>query len=151
MPVVDVDEAPRDLLRPKEPAGQAGRCCSTWRIAVEKASSPSCKAEGVDRPGDGGGVWRSLSLSAQLTTCARFPAESASLMRPCAVSSCFLALTARAQMNPEWTTLLPPFQIADNLHLSAARSWRHTSSPHPPGTSASTPASKRRRRRFARA
>src|SRR4028119_47606 len=28
----------------------------------------------------------------------------------------FLALTARAQMNPEWTTPLPPFQIADNLY-----------------------------------
>ena len=28
----------------------------------------------------------------------------------------FLALTARAQINPEWTTPLPPFQIADNLY-----------------------------------
>ena len=28
----------------------------------------------------------------------------------------FLALTARAQMTPEWTTPLPPFQIADNLY-----------------------------------
>jgi metallo-beta-lactamase class B len=28
----------------------------------------------------------------------------------------FLALTGRAQMNPEWTTPLPPFQIADNLY-----------------------------------
>jgi metallo-beta-lactamase class B len=27
-----------------------------------------------------------------------------------------LALTARAQINPEWTTPLPPFQIADNLY-----------------------------------
>jgi metallo-beta-lactamase class B len=27
-----------------------------------------------------------------------------------------LALTARAQTNPEWTTPLPPFQIADNLY-----------------------------------
>jgi metallo-beta-lactamase class B len=27
-----------------------------------------------------------------------------------------VALTARAQMNPEWTTPLPPFQIADNLY-----------------------------------
>ena len=27
-----------------------------------------------------------------------------------------LALTARAQMNPEWTTPLPPFQIADKLY-----------------------------------
>jgi len=28
----------------------------------------------------------------------------------------FLALTARAEINPEWTTPLPPFQIADNLY-----------------------------------
>jgi metallo-beta-lactamase class B len=28
----------------------------------------------------------------------------------------FLAVTARADMNPEWTTALPPFQIADNLY-----------------------------------
>src|SRR3954454_24559184 len=28
----------------------------------------------------------------------------------------FLALTARADINPEWTTPLPPFQIADNLY-----------------------------------
>ena len=27
-----------------------------------------------------------------------------------------LALPALAEMNPEWTTLLPPFQIADNLY-----------------------------------
>jgi metallo-beta-lactamase class B len=27
-----------------------------------------------------------------------------------------VALTARAQVNPEWTTPLPPFQIADNLY-----------------------------------
>ena len=27
-----------------------------------------------------------------------------------------LALIARAQTNPEWTTPLPPFQIADNLY-----------------------------------
>ena len=28
----------------------------------------------------------------------------------------FLALFARGEINPEWTTLLPPFQIADNLY-----------------------------------
>lgn len=28
----------------------------------------------------------------------------------------FLALTARAAIDPEWTTALPPFQIADNLY-----------------------------------
>src|SRR5215210_2209158 len=28
----------------------------------------------------------------------------------------FLALAARAEINPEWTTPLPPFQIADNLY-----------------------------------
>ena len=28
----------------------------------------------------------------------------------------FLALSARAEINPEWTTSLPPFQIADNLY-----------------------------------
>jgi metallo-beta-lactamase class B len=28
----------------------------------------------------------------------------------------FLALSARGQINPEWTTTLPPFQIADNLY-----------------------------------
>ena len=28
----------------------------------------------------------------------------------------FLTLTARAELNPEWTTPLPPFQIADNLY-----------------------------------
>src|SRR6188768_2595399 len=28
----------------------------------------------------------------------------------------FLVLTARAEINPEWTTALPPFQIADNLY-----------------------------------
>ena len=28
----------------------------------------------------------------------------------------FLALSARAELNPEWTTPLPPFQIADNLY-----------------------------------
>jgi metallo-beta-lactamase class B len=28
----------------------------------------------------------------------------------------FLALSARAEINPEWTTPLPPFQIADNLY-----------------------------------
>src|SRR5688500_18652448 len=28
----------------------------------------------------------------------------------------FLALTAHAEINPEWTTALPPFQIADNLY-----------------------------------
>src|SRR5918997_1083979 len=28
----------------------------------------------------------------------------------------FLTLNARAEMNPEWTTPLPPFQIADNLY-----------------------------------
>jgi len=27
-----------------------------------------------------------------------------------------LALPARAEMNPEWTTPMPPFQIADNLY-----------------------------------
>ncbi|MEY2505657.1 MAG: metallo-beta-lactamase class [Verrucomicrobiota bacterium] len=27
----------------------------------------------------------------------------------------FLTLTAHAEINPEWTTLVPPFQIADNL------------------------------------
>jgi glyoxylase-like metal-dependent hydrolase (beta-lactamase superfamily II) len=28
----------------------------------------------------------------------------------------FLAVAARAEINPEWTTPLPPFQIADNLY-----------------------------------
>ena len=28
----------------------------------------------------------------------------------------FLALTARAEINPEWTTPLPPFQIAEDLY-----------------------------------
>src|SRR5687768_11904783 len=28
----------------------------------------------------------------------------------------FLALPARAEMNPEWTTALPAFQVADNLY-----------------------------------
>ena len=28
----------------------------------------------------------------------------------------FLSLTAHAEINPEWTTSLPPFQIADNLY-----------------------------------
>jgi metallo-beta-lactamase class B len=28
----------------------------------------------------------------------------------------FLTLTARGEMNPEWTTALPPFQIAENLY-----------------------------------
>jgi len=28
----------------------------------------------------------------------------------------FLALSARAEINPEWTTTLPPFQVADNLY-----------------------------------
>ena len=28
----------------------------------------------------------------------------------------FLALPAFAEINPEWTTPLPPFQIADNLY-----------------------------------
>src|SRR4051794_34324618 len=28
----------------------------------------------------------------------------------------FLALTARADIDPEWTTPLPPFQVADNLY-----------------------------------
>ncbi|HVF70464.1 MAG TPA: hypothetical protein VM940_02550 [Chthoniobacterales bacterium] len=28
----------------------------------------------------------------------------------------FFALTARAELNPEWTTALPPFQISDNLY-----------------------------------
>src|SRR5688500_2688937 len=32
------------------------------------------------------------------------------------VFALFLALTAHAEINPEWTTALPPFQIADNLY-----------------------------------
>ena len=28
----------------------------------------------------------------------------------------FLALPARAEINPEWTTALPPFRIAHNLY-----------------------------------
>jgi metallo-beta-lactamase class B len=28
----------------------------------------------------------------------------------------FLALTVHAEINPEWTTALPPFRIADNLY-----------------------------------
>ena len=28
----------------------------------------------------------------------------------------FIALSARAEIDPEWTTPLPPFQIADNLY-----------------------------------
>ena len=27
-----------------------------------------------------------------------------------------IALSARAEIDPEWTTPLPPFQIADNLY-----------------------------------
>ena len=33
----------------------------------------------------------------------------------------FLALNARAQINPEWTTPLPPFGIADNLYYVGSR------------------------------
>src|SRR5688572_32226207 len=32
------------------------------------------------------------------------------------LSALFLALTAFAEINSEWTTALPPFQIADNLY-----------------------------------
>ena len=34
----------------------------------------------------------------------------------CAASAIFLALSAGAEINPEWTTPLPPFQIADYLY-----------------------------------
>lgn len=33
----------------------------------------------------------------------------------------FLALPVLAELNPEWTTPLPPFQIADNLYYVGSR------------------------------
>ncbi len=64
--------------------------------------------------------------------------------------SLFLSLAVRAQMNPEWTPPLPPFQIAGNLYYVGSQelaAYLVTT----PVTSSSTPTSKPRRRRFARA
>ena len=38
------------------------------------------------------------------------------MRRPFSLFALFLALTARAQINLEWTTPLPPSQIADSLY-----------------------------------
>lgn len=38
------------------------------------------------------------------------------MRRLCSLFALFLALAASGQINPEWTTPLPPFQIAENLY-----------------------------------
>ncbi len=46
----------------------------------------------------------------------RLLAAASAMRRLFPIFALFLALSARAEINPEWTTPLPPFQIADNLY-----------------------------------